>query len=712
VWKWRSSADVSLKEGLYSENTLRILHMVPFRVAGRLVEPSLNRIDGAQIEPKIIQVLVALAARPGDVVTREELMTLVWGDVFVTDDVLNRAIREIRRLFADDAERPRVVETIRKRGYRLVAPVEQQGAQSKPTALTRDTSWTPGPIAIAMMLGVAMLAGAALVWLGVGRGGSVTTEARLRFTPLTSDPGNEYDPALSPDGEQLAYVARGPDGATRIFVKPTHGGSVTQITSGNGHDTAPAWSPDGAHVAYAHMDDGQCVIRIADAFGASSRAAGPCGSRETLKMSWSADARRLAIAARKNNTSGPFRIELVDLESGARQPVSDPPEGIVGDDSPAFSPDGRSIAFLRSISGAIGDIFVMSADGRAARRVTTDNADVIGIDWEPDGRSLVFSSDRAGGISMFRVPVAGGEPTLVTGGGTRVKHPAVASRAGAIAYEDWHYEINIVDVALRGGERRPISPTTDQWNFHPQISPDGSKIAFQSTRSGPYEIWVADRDGSNAVQITSSGGYKSMPRWSPDGRSLVFVTRVEEVAQLVIVDVATRRVHPVTTDTGGLAAPSFTHDGASVYFASPRSGSWQTWRMPVAGGAAQQVTTEGGYAALESPDGQWLYLSRFDRKGLWRRPTSGGAEQVVSLDVAPEDWPNWGVTDSGAFFVTRPDDEDPVLMVAENGAAPRMVTRLAEHAWSGVAMSRDGSHVLYAHADHRDSNIVGIQFVR
>lgn len=686
--------------------------MVPFRVAGRLVEPSLNRIDGAQIEPKIIQVLVALASRPGEVVTREELMTLVWGDVFVTDDVLNRAIREIRRLFADDAERPRVVETIRKRGYRLVAPVELQGAQSEPTALTRDASWTPGPIAIAVMLGVAMLAGAALVWLGVGRGGSVTTEARLRFTPLTSDPGNEYDPALSPDGERLAYVARGPDGATRIFVKPTHGGSVTQITNGNGHDTAPAWSPDGAHVAYAHMDDGQCVIRIADAFGTSSRAAGPCGSRETLKMSWSADGRRLAIAARKNNNSGPFRIELVDLESGARQPVSDPPEGIVGDDSPAFSPDGRSIAFLRSISGAIGDIFVMSADGRAARRVTTDNADVIGIDWEPDGRNLVFSSDRAGGISMFRVPVAGGEPTLVTGGGTRVKHPAVASRAGAIAYEDWHYEINIVDVALRGGERLPISPTTDQWNFHPQISPDGSKIAFQSTRSGPYEIWVADRDGSNAVQITSSGGYKSMPRWSPDGRSLVFVTRVEEVAQLVIVDVATRRVHPVMTDAGGLAAPSFTHDGASVYFASPRSGSWQTWRMPAAGGAAQQVTTAGGYAALESPDGQWLYLSRFDRKGLWRRPTSGGAEQVVSPDVAPEDWPNWGVTDSGAFFLARPDDEDPVLMMAENGAAPRMVTRLAEHAWSGVTMSRDGSHVLYAHADHRDSNIVGIQFVR
>ena len=686
--------------------------MESFRVAGHLVEPSLNRIDAAQVEPKVMQVLVVLASRPGEVVTRDELMALVWGGVFVTDDALNRTIREIRRLFDDTAEQPRIVETIRKRGYRLVAPVDRSEAPDTLVSVPPESGWTPGPIAIAAMLGLAMLCGAALVWLGIGRGGAVTTEARLRFTPLTSDPGNEYDPALSPDGGRLAYVARAADGASRIFVKSTAGGNAAQLTTGSGHDTAPAWSPDAAHLAYAHMDGSQCVIRVSDGFGGGLRDVAPCGARDSLKMSWAADGRRLAIAARGGSSPGPLRIELVDIQSGTRQALTDPPEGIVGDDSPAFSPDGRSVAFLRSISGAIGDIFVTPADGGAPRRVTTDNADVLGLDWEPDGRRLVFSSDRAGGISMFRVGVNGGEPSLVTGGGTRVKHPAVASRAGAIAYEDWHYEINILDVDLPGGSRRPISPTTDQWNFHPQLSPDGTKIAFQSTRSGPYEIWVADRDGANAVQVTSSGGYKSIARWSPDGRSLVFASRVDEVAEVAVVDVATRRIRPITTDGGGLAAPSFTRDGSAIYFASSRNGAWEVWRMPASGGTAEQVTTAGGYAALESLDGQWLYFSRFDRKGLWRRPLSGGAEQLVTPDVAPEDWPDWGVTERGAFFLARPDDGDPALMLAANGAAPRMLSRLAEHAWSGVAMTRDASHVLYAHADHRDSNIVGIQFVR
>src|SRR5499426_2059573 len=97
------------------------------RIADRLVDPSLNRVTHGdrtvQVEPKIMHVLVTLAERPGEVVTREELMTRVWNGVFVTDDVLHRAVRELRRLFDDDSEQPRVIETIRKRGYRLLAPV-------------------------------------------------------------------------------------------------------------------------------------------------------------------------------------------------------------------------------------------------------------------------------------------------------------------------------------------------------------------------------------------------------------------------------------------------------------------------------------------------------------------------------------------------------------------------------------------------------------
>jgi DNA-binding winged helix-turn-helix (wHTH) protein len=121
--------------------------MEPFRIANRVVDPSLNRItmaDGStvQVEPKVMSVLVILSERPGEVVTREELLSRVWNGVFVTDDAVHRTIRELRRLFHDDAEAPRVIETIRKRGYRLIVPVEPAAKGARVGDSPRD--WPPG----------------------------------------------------------------------------------------------------------------------------------------------------------------------------------------------------------------------------------------------------------------------------------------------------------------------------------------------------------------------------------------------------------------------------------------------------------------------------------------------------------------------------------------------------------------------------------------
>src|SRR5262245_34376392 len=205
---------------LYSELAMAD-PLAPFRLAGHRVDPSLNRItapsgETVQVEPKIMQVLTVLAERAGDVVSRDDLMARVWNGVFVTDDALHRAIRELRRVFGDDAERPRVIETIRKRGYRLIAAVEPVTVMSAipidalPAARRPRADWMPGPLALVALLAAATVGGAALVSLGIVRPAPPLI-APARFMPFTSEPGNEVDPALSPSG-RLAYVARGADG--------------------------------------------------------------------------------------------------------------------------------------------------------------------------------------------------------------------------------------------------------------------------------------------------------------------------------------------------------------------------------------------------------------------------------------------------------------------------------------------------------------------
>ena len=691
-----------------------------FRLNGRVVDTSANRLisdaGSVQLEPKIMQVLVVLAEHAGEVVTREDIMARVWPDVFVTDDVLNRAIRELRRaLGAPDAVSPKpdaeadVIETIRKRGYRLLLTPQAEDAGRSAVLPRGRADWTPGPVALAATIAIAMAAGAALVWLGAGRT-AIPTEARRRFVPLTSMPGNEVDPALSPDGT-LAFVMRAADGRPHVFLKQAGEAAPRQATFGDAHDLAPAWSNDGRRLAFARATPGDCAVWILDSVSGAERKLASCGARESLRMSWSPDGRSIAAASGGGTVASPFHVELVSAADGSRRKLTTPPPGDVGDETPAFSPDGRHVAFVRSISGSIGDIFVVASDGGEPRRVTSDNADVLGLDWEPDGRHIVFSSDRGGGISLWRVAADGGEPSLVAGGGAKIKHPSVAKRSGAIAYEDWHYEINLVSQPSRAGtsDARHISPTTDQWNVLPQLSPDGTRVAFESTRSGPYELWVAAADGSSPRKITDSGLYKSMPRWSPDGRRLAFVTRSLEGAELHIVAVDGGFDRTVFSDGTTIVAPAWSHDGQRLYFGSLRNGRWQVWSVSASGGDPSPVDAEGAYAAAESPDGRSFYYVRLDRPGLWTRPIDGRGESLATDAIQAEDWANVCFTSAGIYFVAHPDDGDPVLEVVENaGARPRFLTRLPEFAWNGITVSADGQRVLYAHTDRRDANITAI----
>src|SRR5262249_30394207 len=136
------------------------------------------------------------------------------------------------------------------------------------------------------------------------------------------------------------------------------------------------------------------------------------------------------------------------------------------------------------------------------------------------------------------------------------------------------------------------------------------------------------------------------------------------------------------------------------------------WRFDVTSGARQRVTTDGGYAALESADGRWLYLTRLDREGLWRRPVEGGAESLVAERVRAGQWPNWGVTPSGVYYLTWPDEGDPrVAIVDEGSLAPRLLARLPEYGWPGIAFTRDG-RIVYARAERRTANIGALQMSR
>jgi Tol biopolymer transport system component/DNA-binding winged helix-turn-helix (wHTH) protein len=720
----------------------------PFRIGERhQVEPSLNSVIGpagtTRLEPKVMQVLVCLAEHAGQVVPKERLIRAVWPDTFVSDDVLTRSISELRRVFGDDAREPRVIQTIPKNGYRLIAGVFVTGAEQKIASPGQGTYHEPVPAVRGSARddagrpwkrGVWMIALAASVLVGLliwGRGSRtemsrVTIAASLRTVPLTSFPGQESAPALSPDGNQVAFFWDGETGNEDIYIKQVGAGTPLRLTSSAASDRNPAWSPDGQYLAFIRFSPDESGIFIIPALGGPERRISAVNWEKRWDfygagLSWSPDGKFLAVSDRRA-PQDPASLFVLSVERLEKRELTSPPAESVGDLAPAISADGQTVAFLRVASGGVSDIYLVPFAGGEPRRLTFDQTWQERVAWAPDGRGLVFSSGGAlSASSLWRVSASGGKPERLPIGGDNATSPTISSRANRLAYVQRSMDANIWRMEIRDSGR-PVSPPTKliastRYEAGPQFSPDGRRIAFHSDRSGSFEVWVCDASGLQPLQLTSLGTSNTgTPRWSPDSRRIAFDARPGEHADIYATDADGGAPRRLTTEPSDDVVPSWSNDGRWIYFASSRTGRWEVWKVPADGGQAVQVTKQGGFAAFESRDGRSVYYAKSHNvRGLWRVSVNGG-EEVPVLDFPDVGyWGYWAVAEKGIYFVGT---EAKPYALKFFDFATRRVAQLASlektpvQFDSGLALSPDGRAILYAQEDQVNSDIVLVEKFR
>ena len=280
---------------------------------------------------------------------------------------------------------------------------------------------------------------------------------------------------------------------------------------------------------------------------------------------FSPDGKTLAVAGQRSATASPG-IFLVSVETGQEKRLTTAP-GDVFEDQPRFSPDGRSIAFVRRLTAQSAELDTVPAGGGDVKRVAGDNRSIDGLAWMPDGAEIVYSTRRLGRPEeLWRVSASGGTPQPVTEAGENAYSPAVSRAGKLLAYGRSTYDENIWQLDLAGdkasGPSTKLIASTWQDNA-PQYSPDGKRIVFASDRSGSYEIWVGNADGSGAVQLTSQGGHSGTPRWSPDGRRITFDGNLNGSADIFAIDAgggAPRRITTSPANGHARSMPSWSSD--------------------------------------------------------------------------------------------------------------------------------------------------------
>ena len=570
-------------------------------------------------------------------------------------------------------------------------------------------------------------------WLGVWSPTGREPPAPLRPVPLTSDPGSERHPTFSPDGNQVAFDWDGENrDNTDIYVKLVAGGRPLRLTTNPAVDRFPAWSPDGSQIAFLRRSEGSGGIFLVPPIGGIERklAESPhFGGERFSGLSWSPDGKFLAVPDRRSPEE-PFAIFLVSVESGAKERLTSPPAQSLADHSPAFSPDGRTLAFVRQSASVVADVYLVQVGGGEPRRLTFNDTWTAGLAWTPDGREIVFSWPSGGGYSLWRISSLGGMPELLSGTGGGAIHPAISRQGSRLIYSRQSSDINIWRLELSGLTTAPNRPTrliaSTRTDFFPQVSPDGDRIAFESHRSGSPEVWVCDRDGRGAVQLTSFAGVNAgTPSWSPDGRWIAFDAYPGGNADIYVISAEGGSPRRLTTEGSQENVPSWSRNGKWIYFSSNRTGTPQVWKAPAAGGEAVQVTKKGGFAAFESPDGKFVFYDKAegsprDPTAVWRVPAEGGEEVAVLDSPRPVNAFAWAVVEQGIYFI---DVERSEALVAESflkffhfdaGRVTRIAS-LGEQLGTGgvqVAVSPDGGWILYTQEDQRGADLMLVENFR
>ncbi len=601
-----------------------------------------------------------------------------------------------------------------------------------------STRMTTGPFAartkrsrrstLTVALVVSVLIVAACTWTWWARNRPARITGGIKLIPLTTDPGIEQEPSLSPDGSQVAYSWNGPDQANfDIYVKTTKAGAAVaasplRLTRDPADDTNPVWSPDGSSIAFLRKLNvgNQFGIMLMPALGGRERklaevSIGETGYFYSPYLAWAPDSQSLIVTDHAS-AGRPTGLFLVSVRTGEKHQLTFPPSGVIGDHCPAVSPDGKTLAFRRAHAEGNwrGTIYLLGLDidGRArgeprevvlAPWVATPS-EVFNwscVAWTADSRKLVFVHD----LGLWTQPLlpedrnpARGQAVMAveTGAGLNFITSSLTSPRLAYALRNGGgqsiWRMQIPERHTKGGPPERMFASTRE-EFAQQYSPDGKKVAFESKRGGNLEIWVCESDGQGCAQLTTMGSSATgVPTWSPDGKQLAFYSNVQGNPQIFVIPAEGGATRRLTSLTAGAMFPRWSRDGKWIYFSSTESGATQVWKAPSGGGQAVQVTHHGGLVASESPDGKWLYFSGEGADSrLQKMPVGRGEETQVLPSITS--W-NFAVMDDGVYFLTGTGHRYAIEFLNFATGKTEVVAPVGQ-AYFGFSVSPDRKWILY-----------------
>jgi Tol biopolymer transport system component len=628
-------------------------------------------------------------------------------------DIPKNLLRLICRcLRKDPDERYQNITDVKFTIHEIKEDLGQGDARKAMPAITRRRVLAGSAFAA----GCAALSYVSLRFRGDGRSPTIVT-------PVTMHDGLAQTPVLSPDGKMVAFMWDGEhEDNFDIYLKVIGSGDSLRLTANPRAEVFPLWSPDGRFIAFSRTQAGPApggseTISVIPVLGGPERTVGTGFAND-----WSPDGSMfLALVASEGQ---PTSWHLVSAADGSRRRLITTPRGTTMGRG-RFSPDGRKMYYIEQTEPAESRLNELSLTGEEPKRVPI--AGLRSIDsfaWAgPSELVLAGRTFQSAAPRFYRVPASGGVPEPLpfgTNGSSVDTFPG--ARSLVYSYDEFRENIWRVG-AWPGSDRQPHKwVASDAPTMNPAVSPAGDRIAFASSRSGIWTIWISDADGSSvapAVRFPEGATHMiGSPTWSPDGSQIAFDVHIGNYPNIFVAAIGSGEPRRLTDGNGRNMVPAWSPDGQWIYYTSSATGTETIWRAPAAGGEPRQVTRRGGYACKVSPDGKYLYYLKSSRQGeLWCASVETGEERLLLRELKNR---NFWILADGVYLL---DPGVSAISPFSRGRARfyRFRTRRIEDLGFetekpidhyGISLSPDGKWLYYTQADRNSSNIMLVENFR
>ena len=685
-----------------------VAYMSPEQAEGKKVDA---RSDIFSFGSVLYEMVTGRRAFPGDS-SASTMAAVLKGDPKPPSQLVEGIPRDFERIILrclrkDPARRFQHVTDLKVDLAELKEATESgESAPAAPTSRkSRKFGWIAAAIALPVLVGAAWLL----------RSGGEAGVPQHEPVPLTTFEGTEREPSFSPDGNHVVFAWNGEKQDNYdLYAMVVGTGSAVRLTTDPVPDFAPSWSPDNRWIAFNRAGQG---IFLIPPIGGSERKLVDLSDlnfsnlSSFSQLSWSGDGKHLAFA-RRSEGSEPGGIFVIPAQGGAVRRVS-LAEPRYLHMSPTLSPAGRRLAFAACTVGTPTNCNISLLELGASYepvqpplRIAELAATVRSISWAKDGQSVIasLSTTEPESYRLIRVNMnARAEPQRLILAGPGALDGSISRFGYRLAYALYYSDSDIYAIRDGAMSRSPLSSTRSETSQ--QYSPDGKRVALSSYRSGAQEVWVANGDGSGAVQLTTSRA-SGTPRWSPDGRRIVFDTHADNGQwRIRVVDASGGQPVQIVREEANDKAPSFSRDGKWIYFASNRGGGRdEIYRLPA----------EGGYVAFESLDGESLYYTKATTgcTPLFIRSLRGGPERQVVDSVCLR---SFVVSERGIYYISNPGNPDIVVQLLDPATGKSMVLwkgdrRLYLH--QGLSVSPDGKTILISAATNAGADLMLVEGFR